>query len=215
MTKSLKIDFVSDVVCPWCAVGLGSLEQALAKLGDLVEAEIQFHPFELNPAMPKGGQNLLEHLAQKYGQSREQTLVNQQRLQDRAATAGFTMARDENSRMYNSFDAHRLLHWAGLKDRQRALKHALFEAYFTRGENLDDSEVLVAAASVAGLESDEAREVLFSGRYAEEVRAAEQEWIGKGINSVPAIVIADRYLISGGQPAETFEQAIRQIVAKG
>jgi len=215
MTKSLKIDFVSDVVCPWCAVGLGSLQQALDKLGDLVDTEIRFHPFELNPQMPKGGQNLFEHLAQKYGQSKEQTLANQQRLRARAAEAGFTMVRDEDSRMVNSFDAHRLLHWAGLEGRQMALKRALFEAYFGRGENPDQHEVLIAAAQEAGLDPDKAAEILNSGRYAEEVRADEREWLEKGINSVPAVVIADRYLISGGQPAATFEQAIRKIVAEG
>lgn len=214
MTKPLKIDFVSDVMCPWCAVGLGGLKQALDRLGDAVDAEIQFHPFELNPAMPKGGQNLFEHLQQKYGQTREQTLANQQRLKERAAAAGFVMARDENSRMYNSFDAHRLLHWAGLEGRQAALKHALLEAYFGRGENVEDHGVLVAAALSAGLDAEAARDVLASGRYADEVRAAERDWLEKGINSVPAVVIDGRYLISGGQPAETFEQAIRQIMAK-
>lgn len=215
MTKPLKIDFVSDVMCPWCAVGLGSLEQALGKLGDLVEADIRFHPFELNPTMPKGGQNLFEHLQQKYGQSKEETLANQQRLKDRAAEAGFVMTRDENSRMYNSFDAHRLLHWAEVEGRQAALKHALLEAYFGRGQNVEDHDVLVAAAQTAGLDEDTARQVLASGCYTDEVRAAEREWLEKGISSVPAVVIDGRYLISGGQPAAAFEQAIRQIVAKG
>jgi len=215
MTKPLKIDFVSDVMCPWCAVGLGSLEQALGKLGDLVDAEINFHPFELNPAMPKGGQDLFEHLGQKYGLGREQIQVNQERLSARAAESGFTMKRDENSRMYNSFDAHRLMHWAGLEGRQAPLKHALLEAYFSHGKDVEDHEVLVAAAQTAGLDGDRAREVLASGRYTDEVRAEEREWLEKGITSVPAVIIADRYLISGGQPAEAFEQAIRQIVAKG
>lgn len=215
MTKPLKIDFISDVVCPWCVVGLGGLEQALGRLGDLVDADIRFHPFELNPAMPKGGQNLFEHLMQKYGQTPDQTRTNQQRLQARAAEVGFTMARDETSRMYNSFDAHRLLHWAGLEGRQAALKHALFEAYFARGESLDDPEMLIAAAKAADLDPNTAREILASGRYAEEVRADEREWLEKGITSVPAVVIDGRYLISGGQPAETFERAIREIVAKG
>ena len=215
MTEPLKIDFVSDVMCPWCAVGLGSLEQALAKLAGEVEAEIRFHPFELNPDMPKGGQNLYEHLQRKYRQSKEQTMANQQRLKDRGAEAGIAIVRDESSRMYNSFDAHRLLHWAGLEGRQAALKHALLEGYFSRGENVEDHEVLAAAAQAAGLDADKAREVLTSGRYAAEVRAEERDWLEKGINSVPAVVIDGRYLISGGQPAETFERAIREIVAKG
>jgi predicted DsbA family dithiol-disulfide isomerase len=211
MTKPIKIDFVSDVVCPWCVIGLGGLEQALASLGDLVQADIHFQPFELNPAMPAGGQNMIEHIAQKYGQSPEQTAAGQERLLARAADVGFKMTRDAESRIYNTFDAHRLLHWAGIEGRQGALKHALFSAYFTDGRRLDDAEVLIAVAQAAGLDPDAARQVLTSGRYADEVRAAERDWQARGISSVPAVIINDRYLISGGQPAEAFEQALRQI----
>ncbi|SFI51496.1 DsbA family oxidoreductase [Caulobacter sp. UNC279MFTsu5.1] len=214
MTKTVKIDFVSDVACPWCVVGLGGLEAALERVGDLVDAKIHFQPFELNPNMPPEGQNRIEHVAQKYGSTREQMDASRQMIRDRAAAVGFTMAFDENSRIHNTFDAHRLLHWAGLVGKQAALKHALFEANFTANENIADPEVLVRAAMKAGLDPQAAHEVLTSGRYASEVRDAERAWQAAGINSVPAVVINDRYLISGGQPAEYFEQALRQIATQ-
>lgn len=214
MTKPLKIDFVSDVSCPWCVVGLGGLETALDRVGDLVDAKIQFQPFELNPNMPPEGQNIVEHVAQKYGATREQSAANRKAIHDRAASVGFTMATDENSRIYNTFDAHRLLHWAGLAGDQKALKRALFDAYFTDNQSPAEHEVLVRAAMKAGLDPHEALEVLTSGRYAQEVRDAERAWQAAGINSVPAVVINDRYLISGGQPPEYFEQALRQIAAE-
>ncbi|MBO9558985.1 MAG: DsbA family oxidoreductase [Caulobacter sp.] len=214
MTKPLKIDFVSDVSCPWCIVGLGGLETALARVGDLVEADIRFQPFELNPNMPPEGQNIVEHVGQKYGATPEQSAVNRKAIHDRAASVGFTMKTNENSRIYNTFDAHRLLHWAGIVGGQQALKHALFDAYFTDGLSPADHDVLVAAAEKAGLDGVAAREVLTSGQYAQEVRDAERRWQSAGINSVPAVVINDRYLISGGQPPEYFEQALRQIAAE-
>jgi predicted DsbA family dithiol-disulfide isomerase len=214
MPKPLKIDFVSDVSCPWCVIGLGGLEEALRRLSDIVQAELHFQPFELNPTMPAEGQNIAEHIAQKYGASREQSATNRQAIRDRAAAVGFRMATSDESRIYNTFDAHRLLHWAGLEGRQSALKHALFEAYFTDGQNVADADVLVAAAEKAGLDGGSARELLASGRYADEVRAAERQWRDAGINSVPAVVINDRYLISGGQPPEAFERALRGIAAE-
>jgi predicted DsbA family dithiol-disulfide isomerase len=214
MSKPLKIDFVSDISCPWCVIGLGGLEEALRRVGGLVQAEIHFQPFELNPGMAPEGQNIAEHIAQKYGASREQSAATRLAIQDRAAQVGFRIATNEDSRVYNTFDAHRLLYWAGLEGRQSALKHALFDAYFTEGQNAADAEVLAAAAEKAGLDGEAAREVLASGRYAEEVREAERRWREAGINSVPAIIINDRYLISGGQPAEAFERALRSIAAE-
>ncbi len=214
MTKPLKIDFVSDVSCPWCIVGLGGLETALERVGDLVSADIHFQPFELNPNMPPEGQNIVEHVGQKYGATPEQSAANRQAIHARAASVGFTMKTNENSRIYNTFDAHRLLHWAGIVGGQKALKHALFDAYFTDGLNPADHDVLVAAARKAGLDEAAARQVLDSGQYAQEVRDAERRWQAAGINSVPAVVINDRYLISGGQPPEYFEQALRQIAAE-
>ncbi|CAN5665800.1 DsbA family oxidoreductase [soil metagenome] len=214
MTKTLKIDFVSDVSCPWCVVGLGGLEEALRNVGDLVTADIHFQPFELNPNMPAGGQNIVEHVGEKYGATAEQSAVNRAAIHARAAEVGFTMKTGPESRIYNTFDAHRLLHWAGIVGGQAELKRALFDAYFTNGQSPADHDTLVAVAELAGLDGARAREVLVSGRYADEVRAAERKWQMAGISAVPAVVINDRYLISGGQPAAAFEQALRTIAAE-
>ncbi len=214
MARTMTIDFVSDVSCPWCIIGLRALEEALARTGEAVAADIRFQPFELNPDMPPEGQNIVEHIAQKYGSTPAQSAANRAMIRDRAAGLGFTMAMSDQSRIYNTFDAHRLLHWAELEGRQLALKNALFEAYFTAGQSPSDHEVLVAAAEKAGLDGEEAREVLTSGRYGTEVREAEELWRARGINAVPAVVIDGRYLISGGQPPDVFEQALRQIAAQ-
>jgi predicted DsbA family dithiol-disulfide isomerase len=214
MGKPMKIDFVSDVSCPWCVIGLGGLETALARVGDLVSADIHFQPFELNPDMPPEGQNIGEHIAQKYGATPEQSAASRAAIRERAKEVGFTIATGEHSRIYNTFDAHRLLHWAGLSGRQTALKHILFAAYFTKGLNPSDVDVLVDAAGQAGLDEVEARAVLASDAYAEEVREAEVFWRNQGINGVPAVIINDKYLISGGQPAEAFEKALRSIAAE-
>lgn len=214
MARQMKIDFVSDVSCPWCIIGLRGLEEALDRTGDLIDAQISFQPFELNPGMAQDGQNINEHIRQKYGSTPEQSAASRDMIRSRAAALGFAINYSDDSRIYNTFDAHRLLHWAENEGRQTALKHALFEAYFTEGQSPADHEVLVAAAQKAGLDAEAAREVLASGRYADEVREAEQLWQSRGISSVPAIVIDGRYLISGGQPPEAFEQALRKIAAE-
>lgn len=213
MPRALTIDFVSDVVCPWCVIGLRSLETALARAADVVTAEIRFHPFELNPAMPPEGENIVEHIGRKYGATPEQSAGTRAMIRERAAEFGFQMAMTDESRIYNTFDAHRLLHWAGLTGDQHALKMTLFTAYFTEGRNPGDRAVLLAAAEQAGLDPAEAARVLDQGLYADEVRAEEALWQSRGINAVPAIVLDGRYLISGGQPPEAFEQALRQIAA--
>ena len=212
MTKPIRIDFVSDVSCPWCVIGLKGLEEALDRVGDLVAADIRFQPFELNPHLPPEGQKLIDYVAQKYGSTPQQFRERRAAIRDRAADLGFTIALSpDDGRVYNTFDAHRLLHWAGLEGRQRELKLALFEAYFTDCLNPGDHGVLADAAERAGLDRNAAADVLASGRYAEEVRTAQRFWQSKGITAVPAVVINQRYLISGGQPADAFEDAIRKI----
>jgi len=209
----MKIDFVSDVACPWCAIGLASLEIALSRLRGEVSAEIHFQPFELNPGMPPEGEDLLEHLARKYGSSREQLVASQAMLRERGKAVGFDFG--ERKRVWNTFDAHRLLHLAGLEGRQRELKHALLSAYHGRGENPGDPAVLLSCAREAGLEEGLAREVVESDRYAREVRDAEATWQKLGIRSVPSIVVDDRHLIVGGQPPEVFEEALQEIAKVG
>ncbi len=211
MTKALKIDFVSDVACPWCIIGLKGLEQALERTQGEIEADITFHPFELNPTMPAGGQNMIEHVGQKYGSTPDQARVNRERIRARAAELGFDMGTSDASRIYNTFDAHRLLAWAKAQGRQVELKRSLFTANFTEQQDPGNHDVLVGAAERAGLDGEAAREVLTSGRYADEVRAEERLWQGRGISSVPSVIVNDQYLISGGQPPELFEKALREI----
>ncbi|KAB8065953.1 DsbA family oxidoreductase [Janthinobacterium violaceinigrum] len=209
----IRIDFVSDVSCPWCVIGLKSLEQALDKLQDTVQADIHFQPFELNANMPAEGEDIGEHIARKYGSTEEQMAQSREAIRARGEGLGFTFAMDKRGRIYNTFDAHRLLHWAGLEGRQKALKMALFDAYFTQGQDPSSHEVLLAAAGKVGLDGAKAAAVLASGAYADEVRAQEQFYQQNGINSVPAVIINERHLISGGQPPEVFEQALRQIIS--
>lgn len=213
MPTELVIDFVSDVSCPWCIIGLRGLEIALDNLAPEITTAIRFHPFELNPQMGPEGENIVEHIGQKYGATPQQSAETRQMIRLRAADLGFDMRMSENSRIYNTFDAHRLLHWAALEGRQHALKHALFSAYFTDNRNMSDHEVLVDAAAKAGLDAEQARKVLAEGRFAEEVRADQRFYRDQGIHAVPAIIINGRYLISGGQPVELFEKALRQIAA--
>ena len=222
MTTTLKIDFVSDVSCPWCAIGLKSLDQALARVSGDITAELHFQPFELNPQMGPQGQEITEHITEKYGITPEQAQANRENIRARGAQLGFKFSMADEpgggrSRIYNTFDAHRLLHWAELQgaDKQKALKEALFTAYFTDGLSPASHEVLAGVAGEVGLDAARAREVLASGDYAEEVREREQFYQSQGIHSVPAVIINDRHLISGGQPAEVFEQALRQIAAAG
>ncbi|MEG2961660.1 MAG: DsbA family oxidoreductase [Janthinobacterium sp.] len=208
----IRIDFVSDVSCPWCVIGLKSLEQALAKLDGTVQADIHFQPFELNPNMPPEGEDVGEHIARKYGSTPEQMAQSREAIRARGEQLGFTFAMDKRGRIYNTFDAHRLLHWAGLQGRQKALKMALFDAYFTQGKDPSSHAVLLQVAGDVGLDTAKAAEVLASDAYADEVRAQERFYQQNGINSVPAVIINERHLISGGQPPEVFEQALRQII---
>jgi predicted DsbA family dithiol-disulfide isomerase len=214
MARPMKIDFVSDISCPWCVIGLRGLKEALARTGDVIDAQIHFQPYELNPNVPPEGENLGELIRQKYGSDPEQSAAARAAIRARAASVGFEINYSDDSRIYNTFDAHRLLHWAEGDERQAALKLAIFKAYFTDGRSPADHDVLVNAAVQAGLDGEAAREVLTSGRYGEEVRTAEQLWRSRGINSVPAIVIDERYLISGGHPPEAFEERLRAIVAE-
>ncbi|MFS2036923.1 DsbA family oxidoreductase [Polaromonas sp. CT11-55] len=222
MTTQLKIDFVSDVSCPWCVIGLKSLDQALERVRGDIQAELHFQPFELNPKMAPEGQEITEHITEKYGITPAQAQANRENIRARGAQVGFKFSMADEpgggrSRIYNTFDAHRLLHWAELEgaDKRKALKELLFKRYFTDGQSPASHEVLAKAAAEAGLDETRAREVLASGEYAREVREREQFYLTQGIHSVPAVIINDRHLISGGQPVEVFEQALRQIAAGG
>lgn len=211
---TLKIDFVSDVVCPWCAVGLHALERAAQELRDEVRLDWHFQPFELNPGMPSEGQDMQEHLSEKYGSTPEQQAQMRAAITERGAEVGFAFHMDKRSRTWNTFDAHRLLHWlgeAGEPGQQRALKHALLAAYFTDGKNPSDHGVLLQLVAQLGLDVARARAILESDEFAQAVRESEAFWQHQGIHSVPSIVVNERHLIQGGQPVAVFAQALRRI----
>lgn len=210
--QTLEIDIVSDVVCPWCIVGWRQLEQALAGLG--VGAFVRWHPFELNPAMPPEGQNLRTHIAEKYGSTPAQSDQARARLTALGAELGFTFAFTEESRIYNTFDAHRLLGWAATQNRQHPLKLALFEAYFTHGRNVSDAEVLADAAEAAGLDRARAAEVLAGGTLAQATRGHLNDWAARGITGVPSVILGRKYLLTGAQGVEGYTRALRRCLSE-
>lgn len=212
----MQIEVVSDVACPWCAIGVSALDRALARIGsELGPIDVQMQPFELNPSMPPEGADATQYLSEKYGIGPEQIAVNRARIVERGASEGFTFG--PRTHVWNTFDAHRLLFWAGTEGApgtQLALKRALLAAYHGEGRNISDREVLAELATAAGLPVERARQVLETGEFAAQVREAERFWQEAGINGVPAVVINRKHLISGGQPAAVFEQALRQIAAE-
>jgi predicted DsbA family dithiol-disulfide isomerase len=208
----MKIDFVSDVACPWCVVGLYALEEALRRVGPELSVELHFQPFELNPQMPPEGEDTVEHLARKYGASPAQLAATRETLRQRGAELGFSFG--ERPRIWNTFDAHRLLHWAGLEGKQRELKHALLAAYHTHAQNPGAAEVLLRLCADVGLDVERARAILAGDEFAAQVREAERFYQEQGISAVPSVIIDDRHLIQGGQPPEAFERALRTLAAE-
>jgi len=215
MKPTIKIDYVSDIACPWCAVGLGNLNQAIDQLSDQANFEVHFRPFELNPNMPKGGQDAIEHLTEKYGLTAEQVKTNQANIRAKALEAGFEFHPEGRKRVYNTFDAHRLLHWAGQEfglEKQAILKKELLNTYFCLAVSLDDQHNLLDAVTRSGLDQDRALEILKNNEFAKEVRTEEATYTNAGINSVPAIILNDQYLLQGAQPPESFAKAFSQLI---
>lgn len=212
----LKIDIVSDVMCPWCAIGYAALDKALQQLAGSIIADIHWQPFELNPDMPAEGQHLAEHLAQKYGSTPEQSKENRDRITQMGAELGFEFNFRDDQRIVNTFNAHQLLHWLGEEQptRQTELKMALFNAYFRDGRDVSDSEVLIAIVAELGLDADFAAQLLNNQTYAGDIRTLQQQWHQMGVQAVPAFIINEKYLLSGGQPVEAFVQALQQIASE-
>jgi predicted DsbA family dithiol-disulfide isomerase len=207
--KNIDIKIASDISCPWCIIGYKALQQALENVDDSITANISWLPFELNPSMPSEGQDIGEHIQEKYGATPEQSAANRERIKQMGADLGFTFNRGE--RIYNTFDAHRTLHWAETQGKQTELKLALFDMYFTHGGNPSDKDQLITTAIKVGLDHSKVRDVLDSTQYTDEVRALEQQNHQNGINAVPAFIINNKYIINGGQPVEIFEKAFIDI----
>lgn len=208
----IQVDIISDVMCPWCIVGYRQLEQALGAVG--VGAFIRWHPFELNPAMPPEGQNLTEHIAEKYGASAEQSAANRKALSDLGEDLGIAFHFAPDSRIVNTFAAHQMLDWAQEHQLQHPLKLALFDAHFTQGRDVSDTSVLVDVAASVGLDADQAREVLKNATHAEATRARQQFWTSRGISGVPGIVFDGKYLLTGAQGVATYAQMIQKVMGE-
>lgn len=214
-TPVVTVDIVSDVVCPWCIIGYKKLEQAMQRFEGKARFELAWHAFELNPGMPPEGQDINEHMAQKYGATPEQSKANRDRLRDAGSDLDFEFQYRENMRMVNTFDAHRLLHWAGETGKQTALKLALFKAHFTEGRDVSDHETLVDIATSVGLSAERATNILETGLFAAEVRAVEAEWQDRFITGVPAFIFNKKFMVPGAQDSDVFAQIIeRKILAK-
>lgn len=209
MTEPLRIDIVSDVMCPWCVIGYRQLSTALEASG--TEHEIHWHPFELNPQMPAEGQNTREHIMQKYGSTAEQSDQSRQQMTALGKDLGFDFAWTDESRMHNTFNTHQLLHWADKMDRRHDLKQALFAAHFTEGRNLSDDTVLADVAGEIGLDRAEAGAVLADQRYAKDVRQEETFWQQQGISGVPAVVFDGKHLVTGAQGVDNYKSILTQL----
>ncbi len=210
----ITVDIVSDVVCPWCIIGYKKLEKAMLQFEGKANFELTWHAFELNPAMPPEGQDIAEHMAQKYGATPEQSKSTRERLRQAGSELDFEFNSSENMRMVNTFDAHRLLHWAVQTGKQTALKLALFKAHFTDGKDVSDHETLVAVASSVGLDEKRARDLLSTDLYAGEVRATESEWQDRFITGVPAFIFNKKFMVPGAQEPEVFANIIENKLLK-
>ena len=209
----LDIQFVSDVACPWCAIGLASLDEAIGRIGPGIEVSVRPEPFELNPDMGPAGDDVVAYLGRKYGRSPDEVAEVQERIRARGAAVGFAFGRREH--VWNTLAAHRVLHWAATQGRAIELKRALLRAYHGEGRNPGAPEVLEALAKEVGLDGAKAREIAEGDAFTDEVRERERHWIEQGVNGVPFIVVNGKYAIEGGQPPEVFEEALRRILAAG
>lgn len=209
MTDPIRIDIVSDVMCPWCIIGYRQLAQALDASG--TDHEIHWHPFELNPDMPAEGQNVREHIVEKYGSTPEQSEQSRNQMTAIGEDLGFPFRFAADMRMHNTFNAHQLLHWAGTMDRKHDMEMALFTAHFTDRRDLSDLSVLADIAGEIGLDRDAALQVLQSQTFANETRALEQFWIKQGIQGVPAVVFNGRHLVTGAQGVENYGRMLAHL----
>mgnify|MGYP003119152031 FL=1 len=214
MKEKLKIDIVSDVVCPWCAIGFKRLEKAIEELGIKDQVEIEWQPFELNPGMPPEGQDLTEHITEKYGSTLEQQQESRENMTDIGEELGFKFDYFEGMRMANTFDAHVLLEYAKDFDKQTELKLRLMNSFFGERKDVSDKDVLKQALLDVGLNADEALTKLDSETARYEVRNKQGEWKNLGVNSVPTIVFNMKSAVTGAQPVATFKQILGELISE-
>lgn len=212
--KTLQIDIVSDIACPWCAIGYGRLERAMTALETEFTFQVEWHAFELNPDRESQGEPILQALSRKYGRSVEEMEAAQSNMMAIASELGLNFSKMQERLTCNTFDAHRLVKWAGEQGQQTAMKMALFEAYFGRAADVSDPQILTACAQAVGLDAEEAKAVLASDAYTQEVRADEARYQQSGVSAVPAFIINQRHLISGAQEPDTLINAFREIATR-
>lgn len=210
----IKIDIVSDVVCPWCIIGYRQLELAVGKIGDRADVSVRWHPFELAPGMPPEGQNVADYTRERYGATPEQSLANRKRLTDLGTSLGIDFRFSAESRIYNTRRAHQLIAWAGEQGRQTAMKMGMFKAYFTDQLNVSDTDVLLNAAEQAGFDRGQAQSALDNPALADQVERELDYWRDQNITGVPAFIINGKYMIPGAQDADTFVQILDRVMAK-
>lgn len=208
---ALQIDIVSDIACPWCAIGYARLEKAMDALKNDMDFTLEWHAFELNPDPSGDGEPILPALSRKYGRSEDEMKASQAQMMEIARGLGLNFEKLQERYTRNTFDAHRLVKWAGEQDKQTEMKMAFFEAYFGRAENISNPDVLVNCVEAIGLDGGKAREVLASDLYADTVRQDEAQYQQAGVSAVPAYIINQKYLVSGAQEPETLVKAFREI----
>lgn len=209
---SVRVDIVSDVVCPWCAIGYYQLAAASRETG--IALDIHWHPFELNPQMAPEGENLREHLAAKYGTTPEGSRKARANLTALGAELGFTFNYADDMRMYNTFVAHQLIDWAGEQEKAHETELALFKAFFTERRDVSDIDVLIDVALQVGLDAGAVRAVLKSGERAANVRLHEKNWTDRGVTGVPAMIFAERHLLTGAQGVANYVRILSQLTSE-
>ncbi|MBU2928760.1 DsbA family oxidoreductase [Winogradskyella psychrotolerans] len=214
MKEKLKIDIVSDVVCPWCTIGYKRLEKAISELGLEDQINIEWQPFELNPNMPTEGQNVTEHITEKYGSTLEQQKQSQQMMTDAGAELGFKFDYFDDMRMVNTFDAHVLLEYAKEFNKQTELKMALTKAFFSDRKDVSKKSVLKEALLEVGLNADDALKTLDDKETRDAVRRQQDYWKHMGVNSVPTIIFNRKSAVTGAQPVDTFKQVLSELIAE-
>ncbi len=212
MKKKITIDIVSDVVCPWCTIGYKRLEKAIVELGVQDRVEIEWQPFELNPQMPAEGQNVQEHLAEKYGSTREQQKESEQYMAKAGAELGFIFEYFDEMRMANTFEAHILLEYAHEFGKQTELKMRLTTAFFSERKDVSKRDVLKQALLDIGLNAEDALARLDNDKARAEVRTKEDYWKSLGVNSVPTIVFNRKSALTGAQPVDVFKQVLTEMI---
>lgn len=212
MSKKIKIDLVSDVVCPWCVIGYKRLEQAIKELDIADKIEIEWQPFELNPNMPAQGQDVEEHITEKYGSTPEQQKESQERMTDFGAELGFKFDYFKGMRMANTFDAHVLLDYAKTNGKQTELKMRLMNAFFGERKDVSNRDILKQELEAVGLSATKAFTLLDNEELRTKVRSEENYWKSLGVNSVPTVVFNRKSALTGAQPVAVYKQVLNELL---